>query len=77
MLSHLYKLVNNFEKAHGILPTLLYLNYEHINQLKLSFNNEMSMQQIIEMLQLEIIVQKDVIHPHVLWTQPFKKANAF
>ena len=77
MLSHIYKLVSNFEKQHGILPNLLYLNDEQFKQLQLSLNEDLSIQRIIEMLQLEIIIQTDVIHPHVLWSQPFNQAVSF
>lgn len=67
MLGHIYRLVNGFEKAHGFLPILLYLNPTHYEHLKSSFDKSFSLTNIIEILQMDIIIEADRIHPHAAW----------
>lgn len=69
MLGHIYRLVSDFEKEHGIQPNLLYLNRVHSEQLKFSFDQYYTMSQIMEMLNMEMILAPDIVHPHVSWSQ--------
>ena len=69
MLSFIYNLVNNFESSHGIRPNLLYLNHGHLRHLADSFAEEYDLFQIMNMLQMEIIVDNEAMHPHVAWTR--------
>jgi len=34
-----------------------------------SVTEEFSLQSITELLQLELIINREVLHPHVVWTQ--------
>ena len=68
MLGFIVRLVNNFEKAHGFKPNLLYINRTHSEHLKNSFDETFSFNQIAEMLRMEIIIEPETMHPHVAWT---------
>ena len=69
MLSYIYRMVRDFENLHGIHPNLLYLNRLHSEHLKDAFADAYSMSQIMDELQMELIIDHDVVHPHVAWTQ--------
>ena len=68
MLSHIYRLIKNFEQQHGIHPNLLHLNRNHVGHLKGAFEDSYSLQQIMNMLDMELIIEEEIMHPHVAWT---------
>lgn len=68
MLSYIFRLVRNFEQEHGIHPNLLYINPEHASHLKLSLDEQFTFQRIAELLHMEMIINQDIVHPHVSWT---------
>ncbi len=67
MLDYIYRLARDFEKAHGFNPNLLYLNADHAQHLKLSFDGSLTQQQIKQWLGMEVIIAQDIVHPHVCW----------
>lgn len=67
MLDYIYRLVSGFEQEHGVLPNLLYLNRIHSEHLKTSFDESYSLAQIMTMLQMEMIIDPEIVHPHVAW----------
>lgn len=68
MLSYIYRLVNEFETRHGIPPNLLYLNDEHVDRLKQGFCEEYQLHDIMNLLQMDLIIDGEVMHPHAAWT---------
>ena len=68
MLSFIYRLVSEFEREHGIHPNLLYLNDKHAEYLQQSFSNGFRLHSIMKFLQMELIIDKSIAHPHVAWT---------
>ena len=68
MLSFIYRLIRDFEKEHGIHPNLLYLNPTHLKFLREQLDNDAQLDDIVKLLDMEIMVTGDVIHPHVVWT---------
>ena len=68
MLSFIYRLVRDFEKEHGIHPNLLYLNPTQMQFLREQLDNEVQLENIVSLLDMEIMVTTEVIHPHVVWT---------
>ena len=64
MLSHIYRIACHFENTHGYRPNLLYINRIHYYHLKQQLNN-VSMDHIRQLLQMELILTNDAIHPHV------------
>ena len=69
MLGFIVRLVNSFEKEHGFRPNLLYLNRTHSEHLKNAFDETFSFSQITQMLQMEIIIEPEAMHPRVAWAQ--------
>ena len=67
MLDYIYRLVSGFEQEHGVLPNLLYLNRIHSEYLKSSFDESYSLGQIMDMLQMDMIIIPEIIHPQVAW----------
>ncbi len=76
MLSFINRLVRDFELEHGIRPNLLYLNRFHVAHLKLSFDADYSMSQILNRLEMELIIEDDITQPHVAWTQVARRTSA-
>lgn len=73
MLGFIYRLIREFEIEHGIRPNLLYLNQFHAAHLKASFDQSYSMTQIMDILEMELVIEHDIMHPHVAWTQTAMK----
>ena len=67
MLSYLYRLTVRFEKTHRVRPNLLYLHPDHLDQLRHSFDQPDNLGKILDLLQMELIVDREVIHPRVGW----------
>lgn len=68
MLGYIYRLVSDFEHEHGIHPNLLYLNQFHSEHLKTAFADDYSLPSIMELLDMELVIENDIMHPHVAWT---------
>ena len=68
MISYIYRLIQQFQRQHGIHPNLLYLNEIHAQHLKQSFGEDFSHHSITDLLQMELIINKEITHPHVAWT---------
>ena len=69
MLGYIYRLIRGFEQEHGIHPNLLCLNRTHMEHLKASFDESYNLGHIMDMLQMEMILEPEIVHPHVCWTQ--------
>ena len=69
MLSHIARLIRDFELDHGVHPNLLYLNNLHREHLKAAFDETCDMGQIMNMLNMEMVIDDEIMHPHVAWTQ--------
>lgn len=68
MLGYIYKLVRGFEQEHGVQPNLLYLNRFHSEHLISAFDERFSLGQIMDMLQMEMIIDDEIMHPRVAWS---------
>ncbi len=69
MLDYINRLVRGFEQEHGVQPNLLYLNRIHSEHLQSAFADSYSLAQIMDMLQMEMIIDSEIMHPQVAWTQ--------
>ncbi len=67
MLSFIYQQATRFEHAHQVRPNLLYLNPEHLGQLRDAFADPEDLGRILDILHMELIVDTEVVHPHVGW----------
>jgi len=77
MLDHIYRIVNSFEKEHGIFPNLLYLNQVHSEQLKSCFSENYTFSTIIDLLNMEVIIEAEIAHPHVAWAHTVNRVASF
>lgn len=68
MLDYIYRLMRDFELEHGFKPNLLYLNKHHCVYLKLSFDSDLSLQSIVNILGMEVLIEQETVHPKVSWT---------
>lgn len=68
MISYIYRLIQQYERQHGIHPNLLYLNEIHAEHLKQSFAQDLPHHSISDLLQMEMVITKEITHPHVAWT---------
>lgn len=69
MLGFIYRLVRGFERENGIHPNLLYLNEQHARSLREGFSEEFTLQMIMDFLQMDLVINRDVVHPQVIWRQ--------
>ncbi len=69
MLGFIYRLVQGFELEHNVHPNLLYINRTHSEHLLAAFDGNYTLGQITDMLQMDIIIDPETVHPHVAWTQ--------
>lgn len=69
MLSFIMRLVSEFEREHDLRPNLLYMNDEHVRHLQQSFARRYDLAAIMRMLQMEILIDTDIVHPRVAWVQ--------
>lgn len=67
MLSFIYQQADTFQRKHGVRANLLYLNPEHAEQLQACFSEPYDLSKISELLQIEIIINHGVPHPHMAW----------
>lgn len=74
MLAYIYRLVTHFEKEHGMHPNLLYINQDHLQHLKSSFDARYSITEIMSILNMEVTIDQNSVHPHVCWTQVAHRA---
>ena len=65
MLSFLYRLVETFQREHGMHPNLIYLNRLHYRKLLESLPAMKSHEEISRFLMMEIIISPEIMHPHV------------
>ena len=75
MLSFIYNLNQCFEKNHGFLPNTLYLSPQHLEQLRASFDQNMDIEHILKRLNMDLLLDRTVVHPHVGWN-PLKHSIA-
>lgn len=67
MLSYIYRLAMNFEYEHDLRPNLLYLNPAHMTQLKETFPDPADFANILRLLEMDLIVDREIVHPQVAW----------
>ncbi len=69
MLSFIYQLVNEYEHEHGFRPNVLYLNREHFHELTSQLAEIRNLGTISRLLGMELVLDTDVTHPHVCWSE--------
>lgn len=69
MLSYIVQQASKFEQEHGIQPNLLYLSEIHTRHLRDDFSDEYDLNAISDFLEMELIINDEIVHPHVGWTR--------
>ena len=69
MLSYIFRLIDHFQRQHGVEPNLLYLNELHMLELRKALAAGQTIQSITDFLGMELIINREITHPHVAWTQ--------
>lgn len=69
MLSYIMRLVDQFQHTHGSRPNLLYLNDAQVRHLRAEFSADLGLHHLCKMLEMELVIDREVIHPHVAWVQ--------
>ena len=69
MLSYIFRLVDHFQRQHGVEPNLLYLNELHMLELRKAFASGQTIPSITDFLRMELVISREITHPHVAWTQ--------
>ncbi|OOZ42007.1 hypothetical protein BOW53_01325 [Solemya pervernicosa gill symbiont] len=64
----IYRLANQFEQKHGVRPNLLYLSPQHLERLKSECPEVVDQNTLYHFFKIELVVGRDVIHPHVAWS---------
>ena len=67
MLSYIYRLFREFELHMGYAPNVLFINHEHMEHLKSSFETQSNLDDIRDRLGLEILLRRGALHPSVNW----------
>jgi Iap family predicted aminopeptidase len=70
MLSFIYRLTRDFEKEHGFIPNLLYVNGDHLSVLRIDLAGIPQLAGVTRLLGMEVVVSDEVTHPHVAWSCP-------
>jgi hypothetical protein len=70
MLSFLNSLVREFRAEHGYAPNLVYLSAAHYSRLTNEVPQFQNHDQITQLLQMEVVISNDAMHPHVAWIRP-------
>ena len=65
MLSFIYRMMREFELEHGMKPNVLYLNTDHFERLRDDFADPDNIEAIINRLDMEIVIEKSTLHPHL------------
>lgn len=73
MLSFLFRLMRAYQREHGFLPNMLYINDFHYQKLRESLPDIASHEEIAAFLQLDIVIRGDAVHPSVVWAHPLQQ----
>ncbi len=78
MLSFIYRMMRDFELEHGMKPNVLHLNNEHFDKLREDFLDPDNIEAIIGRLEMEIVIEKNTLHPHLSWIESsYRKVASF
>ena len=78
MLSFIYRMMREFEVEHGVKPNVLHLSNEHFARLRNDFLDPDNIESIINRLEMEIVIEKNSLHPHLSWMESsYRKAASF
>ena len=68
MISFLYQLATQFERANGYRPNLVYLHPSHFEVLRRDLAAIRGLGELVRFLGMEIVIDGEICHPHVGWS---------
>jgi hypothetical protein len=76
MLSFLFRLMRAYQREHGFLPNVLYINDFHYRKLRESLPELTTHEEIAAFLQLDVILRAEAVHPSIAWIKPLRQPFA-
>ena len=70
MLSFLFRLMRTYQREHGFLPNVLYINDFHYQKLRESLADLTTHEEIAAFLQLDVVISTEAVHPSIAWVKP-------
>lgn len=70
MLSFLFRLIRSYQREHGLLPNVLYINDFHYQKLRESLPDLTTHEEIATFLQLDVVICRESVHPSIAWVYP-------
>ena len=70
MLSFIYRLAMDFERAHGAKPNMLYLNRFHFEHLRREFADPDDTDTMMKVLGMTLMVSEEAVNPHLARIAP-------
>lgn len=70
MLSFLFRLIRSYQREHGILPNVLYINDFHYQKLRESLPDLTTHEAVATFLQLDVVIRAEAVHPSIAWVNP-------
>jgi len=67
MLSFLYRLVENYQREHGLHPNLLYVNQRHYQKLLECLPEMKNQEEVSRFLMMQVVISPEAAHPYVAW----------
>ena len=67
MLSFLYRLVENYQREHGLHPNLLYVNQRHYLKLLECLPEMKNQEEVSRFLIMQVVISPEAAHPYVAW----------
>jgi hypothetical protein len=70
MLSFLFRLMRTYQREHGFLPNVLYINDFHYQKLRESLPDLSTHEEMAAFLQMEVVIRTEAVHPSIAWLTP-------
>ena len=76
MLSFLFRLMRAYQREHGFLPNVLYINDFHYQKLRESLPALTTHEEIAAFLQVDVVLSAEAVHPSIAWVKPLHRPFA-
>ena len=63
MLDYLYLSAINYQKQHGKMPNLVYLNGQHLQSVQLQLHQHHEFANLLDIFQIKIVLSPTLPHP--------------
>jgi hypothetical protein len=63
MLDYLYHSAINYQKQHGIMPNLIYLNGQHLQSVQIQLQKHHELANLLNTFKIKIVLSPTLSHP--------------